>query len=87
MLSDQIKRYKLHTGSVEHGESCDVVKDLKRQILEKENQIMALQQKLKDASYEIIEMKDYIHKLIGDNNNLKSGINNLIGNLERKIKG
>ncbi|XP_050295568.1 desmoplakin-like [Anthonomus grandis grandis] len=87
MLSDQIKRYKNETGQIDSEKPCAIVKELKNQLIEKEKQIVACQQKLKDSSYEIIDLKDYIHKLICDNNILKSAINNLIGNLEKKIKG
>ncbi|CAG9769618.1 unnamed protein product [Ceutorhynchus assimilis] len=89
MLSEQVKKYKRETESVDgrSSRSCDVVKEMRNQLLERERQMDQIQQKLKDSGYEIIELKDYVHKLISDNNALKKGINSLIGNLESKIKG
>lgn len=88
MLADQIKKYKIDGRSIETGQpNCRVSKDIKEQLMKKENEIACLHQKLKNASCEIIELKDYVQKLICDNNLLKSAINSLITNLENKIKG
>ncbi|XP_060523621.1 uncharacterized protein LOC132700372 isoform X2 [Cylas formicarius] len=89
MLAEQISKYRKDTDQLEGVEinPCKVVLDLKKQLFEKEKLIGVLQQKIKDASYEIIELKDYIHKLASDNNILRSAINNLVDNLERKIRG
>uniref|UniRef100_A0AAR5P058 Uncharacterized protein n=2 Tax=Dendroctonus ponderosae TaxID=77166 RepID=A0AAR5P058_DENPD len=87
MLTDQIKKYKVDGHSMEAGRNCKVSKDIKEELMKKENEIITLHQKLRNASCEIIELKDYVQKLICDNHLLKSAINGLISNLENKIKG
>ncbi|KAF7278866.1 hypothetical protein GWI33_007874 [Rhynchophorus ferrugineus] len=90
MLSEQIKKCRPDVNDSSNGKrerKCGMMEAVTQRWKEKEKEVNSLQQKLQDASYEVIELKDYIHKLTSDNNILKSAINNLIINLERKIKG
>ncbi|KAL1500896.1 hypothetical protein ABEB36_006315 [Hypothenemus hampei] len=73
MLEDQIKKYRALTND----NICETTK----------NEYANLQEKLKEASFEIIELKDQLNKLTCDNNALKVAIGSLITNLERNIKG
>ncbi|XP_030751641.1 early endosome antigen 1-like isoform X2 [Sitophilus oryzae] len=93
MLGEHLKNYKAEgvgvggTGEVQGncGQKC-VVGEVTGQLKFKDIEMMNCQQKLQETAYEIIELKDYICKLTADNNTLKTAINNLINNLERKIK-
>lgn len=86
MMSEQVKTYKL-TQLNNGSNQTPVTEQLKQNLAEKDEEIATLHTKLRDASFEMIELKDQISKVVDDNNVLKNSINGLISNLERKIRG
>ncbi|XP_018569754.1 spindle pole body component 110-like [Anoplophora glabripennis] len=96
-LSEEIKKYKEESERMDKEKDIKInhkqeakysanVEELNAIIMEKQKMIKALENQIEELTSEGAELKAYVTKLISDNKNLRTAIENLLMNLAEKLK-